>query len=116
MCAAPKGDLPSIPLRWGGASRHILITGIVSDAVLKEAGPPYTTDKHLIKNSGMKVILDKLLASVKEKGSRVLIFSHMSRILDILQDYCLFQQYSTFCTVIIVVSLIYLDLHRIPPY
>jgi|SRR5882762_11567481 len=61
----------------------------------------------------MKVILDKLLASVKEKGSRVLIFSQMSRILDILQDYCLFQKYSTFCTVIIVVSLIYLEYHRI---
>jgi SWI/SNF-related matrix-associated actin-dependent regulator of chromatin subfamily A member 5 len=44
------------------------------------------------------VILDKLLASMKEKGSRVLIFSQMSRILDILEDYCLFRQYSmSFC-------------------
>ena len=42
------------------------------------------------------VILDKLLASMKEKGSRVLIFSQMSRVLDILEDYCLFRQYSTF--------------------
>lgn len=40
------------------------------------------------------VILDKLLASMKEKGSRVLIFTQMSRILDILEDYCLFRQYS----------------------
>ena len=42
------------------------------------------------------VILDKLLASMKENGSRVLIFSQMSRILDILEDYGLFRQYSTF--------------------
>lgn len=40
------------------------------------------------------VILDKLLQSMKEKGSRVLIFTQMSRILDILEDYCLFRQYS----------------------
>ena len=32
---------------------------------------------------------------MKEKGSRVLIFSQMSRVLDILEDYCLFRQYST---------------------
>jgi predicted HAD superfamily hydrolase len=33
------------------------------------------------------VILDKLLRSMKEKGSRVLIFSQMSRMLDILEDF-----------------------------
>ncbi|KII93122.1 hypothetical protein PLICRDRAFT_130653 [Plicaturopsis crispa FD-325 SS-3] len=58
-----------------------------------EPGPPYTTDEHIIENSGKMVILDKLLKSMKEKGSRVLIFSQMSRILDILEDYCLFRQY-----------------------
>ena len=39
------------------------------------------------------VVLDKLLKSMKAKGSRVLIFSQMSRVLDILEDYCLFRQY-----------------------
>ncbi|KAJ7245132.1 SNF2 family N-terminal domain-containing protein [Mycena haematopus] len=58
-----------------------------------EPGPPYTTDEHLIENSGKMIILDKLLASMKAKGSRVLIFSQMSRVLDILEDYCLFRQY-----------------------
>ncbi|TFY66698.1 hypothetical protein EVG20_g4392 [Dentipellis fragilis] len=58
-----------------------------------EPGPPYTTDEHIIQNSGKMVILDKLLASMKEKGSRVLIFSQMSRMLDILEDYCLFRGY-----------------------
>ncbi|KAK0195387.1 SNF2 family N-terminal domain-containing protein [Armillaria mellea] len=58
-----------------------------------EPGPPYTTDEHLIQNSGKMVILDKLLASMKSKGSRVLIFSQMSRVLDILEDYCHFRQY-----------------------
>ena len=61
---------------------------------LQEPGPPYTTDEHLIDNAGKMVILDKLLKSMKEKGSRVLIFSQMSRVLDILEDYCMFRGYS----------------------
>lgn len=61
----------------------------------QEPGPPYTTDEHLIQNSGKMVILDKLLKSTNEKGSRVLIFSQMSRMLDILEDYCLFRGFST---------------------
>lgn len=63
--------------------------------MVQEPGPPYTTDEHLIQNSGKMIILDKLLQSMKEKGSRVLIFSQMSRVLDILEDYCLFRQFST---------------------
>ena len=62
----------------------------------QERGPPYTTDEHLVQNSGKMVIPGKLLASMKEKGSRVLIYSQMSRVLDILEDYCLFRPYSTF--------------------
>ncbi|KAH9914892.1 SNF2 family DNA-dependent ATPase [Epithele typhae] len=58
-----------------------------------EPGPPYTTDEHLVDNCGKMVILDKLLQNMKAKGSRVLIFSQMSRMLDILEDYCLFRQY-----------------------
>ncbi|KAG6331414.1 hypothetical protein ID866_7673 [Astraeus odoratus] len=58
-----------------------------------EPGPPYTTDEHLIENSGKMIILDKLLKSMKAKGSRVLIFSQMSRVLDILEDYCLFRAF-----------------------
>lgn len=58
-----------------------------------EPGPPFTTDEHLVDNSGKMVILDRLLHKMKQKGSRVLIFSQMSRMLDILEDYCLFREY-----------------------
>ena len=58
-----------------------------------EPGPPYTTDEHLIYNSGKMAVLDKLLKRLQKKGSRVLIFSQMSRLLDILEDYCVFRQY-----------------------
>ncbi|KAI5961124.1 ISW2 [Candida margitis] len=58
-----------------------------------EPGPPYTTDEHLIYNSGKMIILDKMLKKFKQEGSRVLIFSQMSRVLDILEDYCYFREY-----------------------
>ena len=58
-----------------------------------EPGPPYTTDEHLIFNSGKMIILDKILNRMKEAGSRVLIFSQMSRVLDILEDYCVFREH-----------------------
>ncbi|CAG2057880.1 unnamed protein product [Timema podura] len=53
-----------------------------------EPGPPYTTDQHLVYNCGKMVLLDKLLPRLQEQDSRVLIFSQMTRMLDILEDYC----------------------------
>ncbi|XP_067951510.1 SWI/SNF-related matrix-associated actin-dependent regulator of chromatin subfamily A member 5-like [Watersipora subatra] len=58
-----------------------------------EPGPPYTTDEHLVDNCGKMVLLDKLLPKLKAKGSRVLIFSQMTRMLDILEDYCFLRAY-----------------------
>ncbi|XP_011382495.1 probable global transcription activator SNF2L1 isoform X2 [Pteropus vampyrus] len=58
-----------------------------------EPGPPYTTDEHIVSNSGKMVVLDKLLVKLKEQGSRVLIFSQMTRLLDILEDYCMWRGY-----------------------
>lgn len=58
-----------------------------------EPGPPYTTDEHLVFNSGKMAIMDKLLGRLQQQGSRVLIFSQMSRLLDILEDYCVFREY-----------------------
>ncbi|KAI1389978.1 SWI/SNF family of DNA-dependent ATPase [Hypoxylon trugodes] len=58
-----------------------------------EPGPPYTTDEHLVYNSGKMALLDRLLRRLQKQGSRVLIFSQMSRLLDILEDYCVFRDY-----------------------
>ena len=48
-----------------------------------EPGPPFTTDLHLVDNAGKMAILDKLLERLKSQGSRVLLFSQMSRMIDI---------------------------------
>ncbi|KAI8561580.1 hypothetical protein RHMOL_Rhmol04G0351200 [Rhododendron molle] len=58
-----------------------------------EPGPPYTTGEHLISNAGKMVLLDKLLPKLKERDSRVLIFSQMTRLLDILEDYLMYRGY-----------------------
>ncbi|XP_068081641.1 chromatin-remodeling complex ATPase chain Iswi isoform X1 [Anabrus simplex] len=59
-----------------------------------EPGPPYTTDEHLVYNCGKMVILDKLLPRLQGQDSRVLIFSQMTRMLDILEDYCHWRGYN----------------------
>ena len=58
-----------------------------------EPGPPYTTDSHLYENSGKMLVLDKLLQRLKANGSRVFLFSQMSRMLDIFEDYCVWRGY-----------------------
>ena len=50
--------------------------------------PPFINDERIIKNSGKVILLDKLLQKLHPQGHRVLIFSQMTRMLDILEDYC----------------------------
>ncbi|XP_037340666.2 chromodomain-helicase-DNA-binding protein 1 [Pungitius pungitius] len=49
--------------------------------------------QQLIRSSGKLVLLDKLLVRLKERGHRVLIFSQMVRMLDILADYLKSRQF-----------------------
>jgi alpha-tubulin suppressor-like RCC1 family protein len=63
-----------------------------------EPGPPFQNGPHLWQNSGKMVVLDKLLTKLKQKRSRVLIFSQMTRMLDIIQDYCFLKEY-TLCRI-----------------
>ena len=58
-----------------------------------EPGPPYADGPHLWENAGKMQVLNKLLPKLKSKGSRVLIFCQMTRMLDILEDYMRFLQY-----------------------
>ena len=49
--------------------------------------------KALTQSSGKIVLLDKLLPKLKQSGNRVLIFSQMVKMLDILEDYLIRKQY-----------------------
>ena len=59
-----------------------------------EPGPPFTNGPHLWENAGKLVLLDKLLPRLQAQNSRVLIFSQMTRMLDILEDYLSLRDYS----------------------
>ncbi|XP_054568059.1 chromodomain-helicase-DNA-binding protein 1-like [Eptesicus fuscus] len=55
---------------------------------------PFEIGDHLIEASGKLHLLDKLLAYLYSRGHRVLIFSQMTQMLDILQDYMDYRGYS----------------------
>ncbi|XP_072134198.1 chromodomain-helicase-DNA-binding protein 2 isoform X1 [Mobula birostris] len=48
---------------------------------------------NLIKSSGKLILLDKLMTRLRERGNRVLIFSQMVRMLDILAEYLTIKHY-----------------------
>lgn len=54
---------------------------------LHAASDLYFCRQLLVKSSGKLILLDKLLLRLKEAGHRVLIFSQMVRMLDILAEY-----------------------------
>ncbi|OCT98562.1 chromodomain-helicase-DNA-binding protein 1 isoform X2 [Xenopus laevis] len=49
--------------------------------------------QHLIRSSGKLILLDKLLVRLRERGNRVLIFSQMVRMLNILAEYLKSRQF-----------------------
>uniref|UniRef100_A0A671WLY9 Proliferation-associated SNF2-like protein n=1 Tax=Sparus aurata TaxID=8175 RepID=A0A671WLY9_SPAAU len=55
---------------------------------LDPATQEFKIDEQLVQSSGKFLILDSLLPALKERGHKVLIFSQMTSILDILMDYC----------------------------
>lgn len=63
-----------------------------------EPGPPFVEGEHLVTVSGKLMVLDKLLRKLKSNGNRVLIFSQMTRMLDILEDFLEFRGYK-FCRI-----------------
>ncbi|XP_068175197.1 chromodomain-helicase-DNA-binding protein 1-like isoform X2 [Antennarius striatus] len=55
---------------------------------------PFEMGEHLIEASGKLCLLDSMLTYLHKGGHRVLLFSQMTRMLDILQDYMEYRGYS----------------------
>uniref|UniRef100_A0A8C9P0U4 Chromodomain helicase DNA binding protein 1 like n=1 Tax=Spermophilus dauricus TaxID=99837 RepID=A0A8C9P0U4_SPEDA len=55
---------------------------------------PFEVGDHLIEASGKLHLLDKLLTFLHSRGHRILLFSQMTQMLDILQDYMDYKGYS----------------------
>lgn len=60
---------------------------ILSEMKTKQNTEPDPIVHAMIQASGKFVLLDKLLPKLKQSGHKVLIFSQMIRVLDILEDY-----------------------------
>ncbi|KAK6486794.1 chromodomain-helicase-DNA-binding protein 1-like [Huso huso] len=55
---------------------------------------PFEIGDHLIEASGKLHLLDTMLSFLHDRGHRVLLFSQMTRMLDVLQDYMEYRGYS----------------------
>jgi len=78
-----------------GAEEQILIERRESSNNEKDQSAPYIFENEsLIRSAGKMILLDKLLTKLKKDGHRVLIFSQMTKMLDIIQDFLSFKNYS----------------------
>ena len=72
------------PFLLEGAEESMTPTHAIEDTVYN----------NLINASGKFLLLDKLLSKFKKEKNRVLIFSQMSRVLDIMEDYLNYRNHS----------------------
>lgn len=95
-------DLDSITGKVSGKNRTAVLNIVMQ--LRKCCGHPYlfegvedrTLDplgEHLIENCGKLSMVDKLLKRLKERGNRVLIFTQMTRVLDIIEDFMVMRGY-----------------------
>ncbi|XP_022305018.2 chromodomain-helicase-DNA-binding protein 1-like isoform X2 [Crassostrea virginica] len=55
---------------------------------------PFELGEHLVEASGKLVLIDRLLGYLQSTGHKVLMFSQMTHMLDILQDYLGYREYT----------------------
>jgi SWI/SNF-related matrix-associated actin-dependent regulator of chromatin subfamily A member 5 len=95
-------DLDSITGKASGKNRTAILNIVMQ--LRKCCGHPYLFEgvedrnldplgEHLVENCGKLSMVDKLLKRLKERGSRVLIFTQMTRVLDILEDFMVMRGY-----------------------
>jgi chromodomain-helicase-DNA-binding protein 7 len=83
-------NLANIAMELRKVCLHPYLIKDAEDKILAERGRVLTPAEQLdslVRASGKMILLDKLLPKLMSNGHRVLIFSQMTRLLDILQDY-----------------------------
>merc|ERR1719460_3133511 len=83
---ANKSRLLNLVMQLRKCCNHPYLFEGVEDKTLDPFGD------HIVTNCGKMLVLDKLLLRLKKQGSRCLIFSQMTRILDLLEDYAVYRQ------------------------
>jgi chromodomain-helicase-DNA-binding protein 1 len=92
--AGQKQSLLNIVMELKKASNHALLFPNAEAKFLKGDATKDETLKALITTSGKMMLLDRLLTKLKKDGHRVLIFSQMVHMLDILTDYLKLRNYT----------------------
>jgi hypothetical protein len=71
-----------------------LLNGVEEDVIDSLADSKETTRMNrLVADSGKFILLDKLLPKLRSGGHRVLIFSQMTKVLDLIEDYLVYKRY-----------------------
>ncbi|KAG9199817.1 hypothetical protein G6514_007931 [Epicoccum nigrum] len=89
-----KQSLLNIVMELKKASNHALLFPNAEAKFIKGDATKEETLKALITTSGKMMLLDRLLTKLKKDGHRVLIFSQMVHMLDILTDYLKLRNYT----------------------
>lgn len=77
-----------IPGMWTGASM-----GWQSFTVHLSLSLSLSDKENMIHDSGKMAVLDKLLVTLKREGHRVLIYSQMTRMIDLLEEFMAYRRY-----------------------
>ncbi|CAI6242685.1 unnamed protein product [Periconia digitata] len=88
-----KQSLLNIVMELKKASNHAMLFPNAEAKILGINAPKDEQLKALITTSGKMMLLDRLLSKLKADGHRVLIFSQMVHMLDILTDYMKLRNY-----------------------
>lgn len=83
----PKQSLLNIMMELKKASNHPFLFPVAEQRLVPEDARRDEILRALITSSGKMMLLDQLLGKFKKDGHRVLIFSQMVKMLDILGDY-----------------------------
>lgn len=85
-----KGHYLNVVMQLRKVCNHPYLFPGIEDETLEDFSD------HIASNSGKLALLDRLLVRLKEQDSQVLIFSQMTSMLDILEDYCTYREFK-FC-------------------
>jgi len=88
--AAPKGNKTSLN------NMLMQLRKVCNHPYLFEEVDPENTDESLVTASGKMMLLDRLLPTLFAEGHKVLIFSQMTKMLSIIEDYMLLRKF-TYC-------------------
>ncbi|ETV86000.1 hypothetical protein H257_02499 [Aphanomyces astaci] len=80
-------NLMNVMMELRKCCNHPYLNNGVEDAICERVTTDAERFEMLVKCCGKMVLLDKLLPKLKEGGHKVLIFSQMVRVLDLLEDY-----------------------------